>query len=255
MTALVDTHCHLDFPIFDGDREVVVQRARTAGVTGILVPGVAPDTWARVLSARDQFPPMIRVALGIHPHALPALSDAELAAGLAGLEARLLTEGAAAVGECGLDGALVKRGVSMARQEAVLEAHLEVARRLELPVILHCVKAHGRLLALLERRGPLAGVLHAYSGSAELVPRYAALGLHFGFGGALTWARARRPLLAAAAAPMDRLLLETDAPEMAPHLPLPVAGRNEPMMVAAFAERLAALRGEAVPDNSGLLGF
>jgi len=252
--ALIDSHCHLDFPVFDGDRDVVVGRAREVGVTGVLVPGVSPDTWGRVLGVRERYGAMIRVALGIHPHALPTLSEAQVVAGLAGLEARLLAEGACAVGECGLDGLLAKRGVPMARQEAALEAQLDIAEALGLPVILHCVKAHGRLLALLERRA-VVGVLHAWTGSAEMTARFAALGMYFGFGGAITHANARRPLEAAVAAPADRVLLETDAPDMAPRVPLPIAGRNEPMMVAMFAERLETIRGETIPDNSGFLGF
>ena len=256
--ALIDSHCHLDFPVFDDDRDVVVQRARDVGVTGILVPGVAPATWGRVLAVRERYGGMIRVALGLHPHALPALSEAQVDAGLAGLAHRLLAEDACAVGECGLDGLLVKRGVPWERQEAVLSAQLTVARRLDLPVVLHCVKAHGRLLALLEAGGPIAGVVHAWTGSAEMTARFAALGLHFGFGGAITRANARRPLEAAAAAPADRVLLETDAPDMAPRgaaFALPVPGRNEPMMVAAFAARLRELRGAPLHDNSALFGF
>lgn len=253
--GLIDSHCHLDFPVFDQDRDSVVARARSAGVTGILIPGVSPDTWDRLLGVRDRYGDLIRVSLGIHPHALTTLTDAQVSAGLSALEARLLAAGAVAVGECGLDGSLIKRGVSWERQEAALIPQLDLAKRLGLPVLLHCVKAHGRLLALLEARGPTVGVLHAYSGSVELVNRYAALGLYFGFGGALTWHNARRPLLAAAAVPLNRLLVETDAPDMPPHLPLPVSGRNEPMMVAAFAERLERLRGEDLPDNSGILGF
>ncbi len=218
---------------------------------------MAPSSWGRTLEVRDRFDGAgvaLHAGLGIHPQALPELPAAEVNAGLDALPERLRAAGACAVGECGLDGPSAKLGVSMERQQEVLRAHLEIARDLGLPVILHCLKAHGALLALLEGFGPLAGVMHSYSGAAELVPRYLALGLHLSFGGPVTYPGARKPPGAAAAVPDDRLLIETDAPDQVP-FPRGEERRNEPAFLPRVAAALEAQRGRPVPDNSALFGF
>ncbi len=248
---MLDSHCHLDHPAFDRDRDEVVARALGAGVAGFLVPGTAPETWDRTLSVRDRYRG-VRVALGIHPLSLPGLCPEALARGLDALGPRLVEVGAAALGECGLDGVLAKRGgVPMALQLEVLSAQLDIAEALELPLVLHCRRAYGPLLALLSSRGPLRGVIHGYSGSAELLPRFAALGLHFGFGSLVTRPEARRAAAAARAAPADRILLETDAPDQPPR----GMQRSEPSLLPRIARRLGALRGEAVRPAEAALGW
>jgi TatD DNase family protein len=134
----------------------------------------------------------------------------------------------------------------MERQVAVLAGHLALARKHRLPVMLHALRAHDALLALLERDGlPSGGVLHSFSGSAEQVAPYARLGLHFAFAGPLTWERARKPVLAARAVARHRLLLETDAPDQTPR---PHHGRNEPAFLPLVAAGLAAALGVAVAE-------
>jgi TatD DNase family protein len=215
---MIDSHCHLDDEAYDADRLEVIARARSAGVTGIVIPGFERDEWERLpgVCALD---PMLHCAVGLHPWYLHLLDEAELACAIAELPVRAEAYGAIAIGECGLDGLKAKRdGAPLSVQVRVLEAHLEVARRLALPVILHCVHAHQGMLELLERGGPLAagGVLHSYSGSAELVPRYARLNLYFSFAGILTRDNAKRPRRALEAVPRERLLLESDGPDQAP---------------------------------------
>jgi TatD DNase family protein len=125
----------------------------------------------------------------------------------------------------------------MARQVAVLRGHLRLARRHGLPVMLHCLRAHEPLLALLaEEPLPAGGVLHSFSGSAEQVAPFVALGLHLSFAGPLTYEGARRPVAAARATPRGRLLLETDAPDQTPR---PHRGRNEPAFLFGIAAALA----------------
>ncbi len=241
---LYDSHCHLDDDAFDPDRDDVVARARAAGVTAILVPGFDPSLWDGLpaLAARH---PEVRFAVGVHPFGLAA--DAP-AAGLASrLADRAVALGAAAIGECGFDARTAKSGgASIETQRAVLEAHLDAARALALPIVLHGVHAHGPLLESLERFGPLpaGGALHGFTGPAELVPRYARLGLSFGLGPAILRPSARRPRDAARAVPADLLLVETDAPDMG----WSREDRNEPARVAAVVAELAALRGEAAED-------
>lgn len=238
---MIDTHCHLDARAFDGDREAVLARARAAGVTDLIVPAVGPDGWAAL---RDlcQATPGLHFGVGIHPQLLPEVPARDDDRRLADLDAALARGGAVAVGECGLDGPCAGAGAPLDRQVAVLRGHLALARRHRLPVILHCLRAHDALLALLaEDALPQGGVLHSWSGSADQVRAFLPAGLHFSFAGPVTFPGARRPLEAARAVPRDRLLLETDAPDQtpAPHR----GGRNEPAYLPLVAAAVAAALG------------
>lgn len=227
---MIDTHCHLDAAAFDGDREAVLGRARAVGVTDVVVPAVEPGGWGRLV-AYGASHPGVHVALGIHPQALPGLDPAGDDRHLADLESLLARGGAVGVGECGLDGPSIGAGAPLDRQRAVLRGQLAIARRLGLPVLLHSLRTHDAMLEELTRDGvPSGGVLHSYSGSADQVPPFAALGLYFSFAGPVTYAGARKPVAAARAVAADRLLLETDAPDQCPH---PHRGaRNEPAHLA-----------------------
>jgi len=159
------------------------------------------------------------------------------------------------VGECGLDGPAAGPGAGpfpagLDRQRAVLGGHLALARKHDLPVLLHCLRAHPALLPLLEAAPlPRGGLLHSYSGGAADVPRYAAAGMGFSFAGPVTYERARRPLQAARAVPRDRLFLETDAPDQTPR---PHRGRNEPAYLPGIAAALAAALGVGVAELDAL---
>jgi TatD DNase family protein len=243
---VIDTHCHLDSPRFDADRDAVLERAWAAGVERIVVPGVAPEEWEPLLAyARGQ--PRVRVGLGIHPQALPGWSEAEDDAALARLDSLLGRGEALAVGECGLDGPSAP-GAPMERQLRVLRAHFALARKHKLPLLLHCFHAHPALQALLKEE-PLperGAVLHSYSGGAELAKGYGKLGLYFGFAGPVTFAEARKPLESARAVAPDRLLLETDAPDQAPH---PHRGqRSEPGYLPRMVEALARALGVSAAE-------
>lgn len=228
LSALLDSHCHLDFPVFDPDRDAVLERARSVGVDRILVPGTHPDTWDRTLALAG---PHVCVALGVHPW-FPGPLD--------GLADALSQPGVVAVGECGLDRG---HGGPLDDQVALLRPQLELAADLDLPVVLHCVGAHGRLIELLERFGRVRGVLHSASCSPELVARYARVGLCFGFGAAIGWDRAQAPKRALQAAPAGRVLLESDGPDQ-PHAR---GQRSEPADVARTLKLAAAVRG-CTPD-------
>jgi TatD DNase family protein len=138
----------------------------------------------------------------------------------------------------------------MERQAAVLRGQLALARKHRLPVVLHCLRAHPALLPLVEREAlPEGGVLHSYSGSADLVRPYAAAGFWFSFAGPVTYERARRPLDAARAVPRDRLLVETDAPDQTPR---PHRGRNEPAHLRDTAAALARALGMTIAELDAL---
>ncbi len=240
---MIDTHCHLDSPRFDADREQVLERAAAAGITDLVVPSIGPATWEPLLEWVARRPrgavPRVHAALGIHPQLLPELPSSEDDRHLARLEELLASGGAIGVGECGLDGPSVP-GASMERQIAVLRVHLALARTHALPLLLHCLRAHEPLLALLAQSGAVRGVLHSYSGSAEQVRDYLPSGLHFAVAGPVTYERARKPVLAARAIPADRLVLETDAPDQTPR---PHVGRCEPAFLREIATATAQARG------------
>jgi TatD DNase family protein len=253
---VIDTHCHLDVVRFDGERELAVQRASVAGVRGMLVPAIRPNTWAPLLAfAAAHFAAGVRVALGIHPQIVPELDDDERARGATDALGAAITAANAkhpglvvAVGECGLDGGTAEP----AAQEALFRAQLRAARALGLPAIIHVLRAHDRAPQILREEGVqrCGGVLHSYSGGPELVPIYRDLGLCFSFAGPVTYPGSRRPAAAARAVPAELLLAETDAPDQAP---TPYRGqRSEPAMVAEVVAGLAAARGRPVAEIAAL---
>ena len=206
---LVDTHVHLDRCAHEGSSETPWARAQQLGVVAALAVGVAPGEWdATIAAARAARG--VSIALGIHPQVVPSLDDDALARALSALPDRLRACSAVAIGECGLD---LPAG-DLDRQRRALLAQLDVARACHLPVSLHVFRAHPAMLELLRDLGPLpaGGVVHSYSGSAELVRSYLAAGLSISFAGAITRSNARKPLLAARAVPPEHLLIETDAP-------------------------------------------
>ena len=233
---LVDTHCHLDLPAFDADRESVLQRSRTNGVRTIVVPGVQADGWGQLLdlcsSDANLYP-----ALGLHP----AFLDQHTGADLKALEAQLAEHRPVAVGEIGLDYYL--KHLDQGRQQALLEAQLEMARAVDLPVILHVRKAHEQVLATLQRIRVPGGIAHAFNGSLQQAAEYAGLGFKLGFGGMLTFERSSKLRALAKAIPVESIVLETDAPDMtvAQHR----GERNSPEYLPFCLAALAEVRGES----------
>lgn len=241
---MFDSHCHLDDGAYDSDRTLVLERAKAVGIEGILVPGYEPQEWARLADfcAVDR---MLSWGVGLHPWYVHTLDSAQLSQALDALAAYAHVPGVAAIGECGLDGLKARRGgAPLDLQLRVLTRHLKLAREHALPLILHCVHAHGALLALLESQGPLSrgGVMHSYSGPRELIPRYARLGLYFSFAGIITRKNAKRPREALRHVPLERLLVESDGPDQ---LAEGVAGnRSEPAHIVHVLAAAAELRTE-----------
>ncbi|HEU4732507.1 MAG TPA: TatD family hydrolase [Kofleriaceae bacterium] len=245
-SRLIDTHCHLDVAAFDADRDAVVARATAAGVSGILIPAIRPRTWHHVCAlARRHAAAGVQFAIGIHPQIVPELMPDELAGDLT---ARLVdaATGACAIGECGLDGGTAARPL----QEQIFRAHVRAARETGKPLVIHVLRAHDAAPRILREEGPVTGVLHSYSGGADLVGIYRDLGLAFSFAGPVTYPNARRPVEAARAVPAELLLAETDAPDQAPapHR----GGRSEPAFVADVIAGLAAARGAPIAEIAAL---
>jgi TatD DNase family protein len=232
--GLVDANCHLDDTRV-ADVEALLARAAAAGVGDVVSTGVHPRRDKRELPGRRGGPRVWR-AVGLHPQGAADLEDC-----LPLVEERAALPGVIAIGEIGLDR---REGMPvLALQRRALEAQLELARGLGLPVVLHEVRAHAALLEVLDRCGPLAagGYLHGYTGPAELVDEWLAHGLSLSFGGMVTNPRARRCRAAAAAVPLDRLLVESDTPD---HPPRGLgSAQSEPAGIALVLFELARLRG------------
>ena len=230
---LFDSHCHLDDARLLPRLPQLLAQARAAGVTGFLVPGVAPSGWPRIAELCRTFP-HVYPAFGIHPMHAELLNADTL------LELRRLCPFARAIGEIGLDYTLASPGREPQRR--AFRAQLQLAVETRLPVLIHCRQAFSDLLSLLCEvgQGRLEGVVHAFSGSPESADACLRLGLHISLAGSVTYRNARRPPAVAARVPLLRLLLETDAPDLAPE---PHRGSvNLPVHLLEIAVRIAALR-------------
>lgn len=234
MILLYDSHCHLDAPEFDADRDQVLARARDAGVARQLVPAVDRSGWEKLrgICAAD---PGLRPAYGLHPMYL----DRHRPGHLDELADWLRRERPAAVGECGLD--FFVEGLDPQAQRDYFHGQLALAREHDLPVVLHARRAVDEVIAALRRTGGLRGVVHSWSGSEEQARQLFDLGFHLGIGGPVTFERARRLRRTVAAMPIEHLLLETDAPDQpdAAHR----GQRNEPARIGEVLRTVAALRG------------
>ena len=237
--TLIDTHAHLSDERFATDLPEVLRRAEVAGVTRILAVGIDLETSRACVALAKQYP-LLRAAVGIQPnHAhADAWGDARKIQELAG-EACV-----AAIGETGLDRYWDRCPFDV--QEWFFAWHLELARNLGKPVIVHCREAEADVVRMLraefDRSGPLLGVMHSYTGDAAHAAICVELGMYISFAGMLTYKTAADLRAVAATIPADRLLVETDCPYLAP---VPVRGkRNEPAYVSHTAAVLAEVRGE-----------
>lgn len=244
--SLIDSHCHLDSSEFDIDRDVVIERALAAGVEMMVAIGTGkgpPDLEAGVRLA-DKYPAFL-ATVGIHPHdaAKAGPADYRRVADL------LAHPKVVAVGEIGLD-----YHYEFAPREAQKSAFIEqmtIAAAARKPIIIHTREAWDDTVALLEKHWKphgLGGIMHCFSGGPEEAQRAIELGFYLSFGGILTFPKAANVQAAAKAAPADRILVETDAPYLAP---VPKRGkRNEPALVVHTAQKLAELRGESFEEVS-----
>lgn len=236
----IDTHTHLDFPEFDADRGALLADCRRLGIGRMLVLGVEQSQWARLWQLVCHEPGLY-AAFGLHPVFLERHRPEHLPALREQLQQLADDPRCCAVGEIGLDHFV--QGLDRDRQLQLFEAQLQLASQFNLPVLLHVRRAHAATIAALKRaRLPRAGIVHAFAGSLEEAREYLRLGFKLGLGGAVTWPQARRLQRVAAALPAEALVLETDAPDMAPVF---LAGqRNSPQALPQIASMIAELRGE-----------
>ncbi|NVB41130.1 TatD family hydrolase [Pseudenhygromyxa sp. WMMC2535] len=237
--GLIDSHCHLDYEPMAADLDATLARARAAGVVQVVHIGCSPQTMApavAIAAANEQ----VFASVGVHPH------DARLldAALLAEIEAHAAHPKVVALGETGLD-----YHYDFSPRAAQLEAfgrQADLARRLQKPLVLHIRDAHEDAWAVLAEhpaRAEAPGVVHCFTGTPAEAERWLSLGWHISFSGISTFKKAAELREAAKLVPRERIMLETDAPYLAPE---PMRGRkNEPANVAFTCARLATERGEA----------
>lgn len=238
---MIDSHCHLDGPKFDADRDAVIGRALEAGVEAMVSIGTGdgpPDLEAGIRMAERY--ECVWASVGVHPHDAAKVDDRTIMS----LEALLRHPKVMALGEMGLD--YHYDFSPRDRQRAVFTDQLDVANRHGLPIVIHTREAWEDTFALLEAywKPDAGGIMHCFSGGPAEAERSVAMGFHISFAGIVTYPKATAVQAAAKSVPLDRLLIETDAPYLAP---VPHRGRrNEPAFVAETARQLAELRGEPV---------
>ena len=242
MDTIVDAHCHLADPRLYPDLDGALARAAAAAVGTIVAVGaietIETDRLTVEIAERH---PRIFAAVGVHPHNAADCDEARIAA-LAGLASSAKV---VAIGETGLDFHYMHSPADA--QERALRRHLELARALERPVMIHCRNAERRLCEIVRETGlpPAGGMIHCFTGDAGAARDFVELGFYVSFSGILTFKKAGELRAAAKVVPEDRLLVETDAPYLAPE---PYRGKpNEPAYVRRTFEAMAALRGADPP--------
>ena len=232
---IFDSHAHYNDAAFDADRDAVLAGLPAKGVVGVINAADSLSSIPACLDLAARYP-FVFAAVGVHPEAAGTVDAATLPQALSPF---LSEKKVVAIGEIGLD-YHYEDACPKEQQLAVFEAQLRFAVERDLPVIVHDRDAHADTLQLLTRYRP-RGVVHCFSGSVEMLREITALGMYIGLGGAVTFKNAKKPLAAAAAVPADRLLIETDAPYMAP---TPHRGeRCNSAMIAHVLETIAAVRG------------
>jgi TatD DNase family protein len=234
---LIDTHCHLTFEPLAGDVPEVIARSRAAGITGWITVGTSLEDSRKAIELAGTYENMY-AAIGIHPH---EAKDGDAAA-LAELKRLAGREKVVAIGETGLD--FHYNFSKQPDQARVFVAHLEIAREMELPVVIHSRNAFDETVEILDRSGGgLKGVVfHCFSGSAEQAKQLLGRGYYLSFTGVVTFKNAEATREAAKVVPLDRLMVETDAPYMSPE-PMRKQKPNEPALMVYTAQLLADLKG------------
>ncbi len=232
---LIDTHAHLDMQDFDKDRAIVLERAVEGGLTHIITVGIDLDSSLRALELARKYE-IVYVSVGYHPHNADVCDPGDL-----DKLAEITSEAqVVAWGEIGLD---FYRGYSSPdKQLKIFQRQLEIADALRLPVIIHDREAHSDILAILKKmgKGERKGVIHCFSGDIDLAMALIELGYYISIPGTVTYKKASHVIEVASSIPLEFLLVETDAPFLAP---VPKRGkRNEPLFVTFTAQEIARLR-------------
>ena len=245
MVFYFDSHCHLNDDLLYQDRKDVVERALAAGVKTLLVVGYDVPSSVRAVEIANEFP-CCYATIGYQPENLEGAkeSDLDLFRDLS------KNEKVVAIGEIGLDHHWYKDPKDHEKQKEWFIKQIDLANELDLPISIHAREAIGDTLDILKSH-PLKrkGVLHCYSGSAESLREFAKLGFYFGFDGPITYKNAEEPRRCVAECPIDRLLVETDSPYLAP---VPFRGsKNESKNIPILVEKIAEIRKMSIDEVAG----
>jgi TatD DNase family protein len=245
----IDTHCHLDAQEFGDESDVMAQRAAGVGVSRIVIPAIARGNFARVAQLSAEHGNCV-YALGIHPIFVPQAGDEDLDALRAAATTALHDPRFIAIGEIGLDFFIpaLREDVAREKQERFFSAQLKIARDLGLPVLLHVRRSQDSILKHLRRVSVSGGIAHAFNGSFQQAQAFTGMGFRLGFGGAMTFPRSLQIRRLAAQMPLEAIVLETDAPDIAPawlH-----GGRNSPDQLPRIGAVLAELRGLSIEETA-----
>ncbi|MDE6280907.1 MAG: TatD family hydrolase [Oscillospiraceae bacterium] len=240
--TLFDTHAHYDAAQFDADRDEVLSALPGQGVELVVNPGCDLESSRKAIALSERYP-FLYAAVGVHPEECAPWRDQDVDE----LRALAAHPRVVAVGEIGLD-YYWPDNPPRELQQRVFRAQMALARELDLPVIVHDREAHGDSMDIVREFPEVRGVFHCFSGSAEMARELVKLGWMISFTGVLTYKNARKAVEAAQAVPLDRLMIETDSPYMAP---VPHRGkRNHSGYVAHICQRLAELKGIAPEECS-----
>lgn len=213
--VLIDSHCHLDFPVFDDDRSSILKVCSEQKISAIVVPGVCCKDWQRVLNLCDS-QEMLFPALGLHPCFIDQHHKNDLDKLVKICDSKHLL----AIGEIGLDFFRKDANTNKTTQQYFFSEQLQIAGQYQLPVLIHARKSHDIVIKYLKSSriasSSAAGIIHAYSGSYEQAKEYIKLGFKLGFGGAFSYPNATKLRSLLAKLPIDAWVLETDAPDMSP---------------------------------------
>ncbi len=235
----IDSHAHYNAEAFSEDRETILQALPASGIEAVVNIGDTLLASKTCLSMADKYP-FVYAAVGVHPESASEINENALAQ----LEAMAHHKKAVAIGEIGLD--YYYDDVPREIQKEAFRSQLRLAKRLGKPVVIHDRDAHGDCLEILQEEGITRGVMHCFSGSVEFMREIVRLGLHIALGGVVTYKNARHTVDVAKEVPIDKLLLETDCPYLAP---VPHRGkRNSSLYLVHTAEKIAELRGMTVEE-------
>jgi len=261
---LIDSHCHLDLLDTSVNVESLWAQCLSQGLQNLIIPGTEPSQWPRAKQLSDQLTGCFWSA-GSHPWFLspaetisktpPDLEAKPLGQGRKDVDIALIEKIArasldpkcVAIGECGLDAGKPELINNLEHQERIFRSHLQAATELKLPLILHGVKTHNKILELINYYQPSAGgVIHGFTGSLELAQQYCRRGFKIGIGGSITYPRASKTRHTAQHIALDHIILETDAPSM------PLNGfqgqANTPLQLVNIAQHLAELRSDSIEE-------
>jgi TatD DNase family protein len=231
---LIDTHVHLNDKKFKDDYKEVIERALANDVKKLIVVGYDHKTNKRAIQLAEEYD-FIYATVGFHPTDAKNITDQDFEQ----LIPLLQHPKVVGIGECGMDFYWDKEHID--QQVQVFSRQIELSKEFDLPLIIHMRDASDATYNVLHDYAPLKGIMHCYSGSADMAQHYMDLGLHISLGGPVTFKNGRVPKEVAKVVPLDKLLVETDAPYLSPH---PFRGkRNEPSRVKLVAEEIAKVKG------------